>query len=176
VSSPLEPLPSALEALTDAVAARTGAAAVITAPAGAGKSVLLDRVARRAADAGWLTGRAAPGRDERFVPYSAVRALLDPAPALLDSPTASVAETAHHLFRHCAALTGRRPLALLVDNAQWADRGSLRVLAQLARSTRKLPLLIVLATRPREGDGFPDVSAIFARIAGVLPVTGTRAA
>ena len=176
VSSPLESLPSALEALTDAVAARTGAAAVITAPSGAGKSVLLERVERRAARAGWLTGRAAPGRDESYVPYAAIRPLIEPAPAFLDSPTASIAETAHHLYRHCEALSRMRPLALFVDNAQWADRGSLRVLAQLARRTRNLPLLVVLATRPRETEGVPDVSAIFSAIAGVLGVTGTRAA
>ena len=168
VSSPLESLPSALEALTDAVAARTGAAAVITAPSGAGKSVLLERVERRAARAGWLTGRAAPGRDESYVPYAAIRPLIEPAPAFLDSPTASIAETAHHLYRHCEALSRTRPLALFVDNAQWADRGSLRVLAQLARRTRNLPLLVVLATRPRETEGVPDVSAIFSAIAGVL--------
>ena len=141
---------------------------MITAPRAAGKSALLDAVEHHAARAGWAIGRAAPERDDRYTPYAAVRPpSFDPPPALLDSPTAAIAETAHHLYRACAHRARASPLALIVDNAQSADRGSLRVLVHLARRTAELPLLVVLATRPREGSGHPDVSAIFARIAGV---------
>ena len=47
----------------------------------------------------------------------------------------------------CETITAERPLALLVENAQWTDRASLKVLAHLARCN--LPLLLVLAPRRR---------------------------
>ncbi len=149
---------------------------MITAPPGAGKSLLLHRVERHAARAGWLTGRAVVDPSQRYVPYAAVRPLFAPAPAFLDSPTASIAETAHHLYRLCGERARTQPLALFVDNAQWADRGSLRVLAQLARATARLSLLVVIASRPRTRIGVPDVHAIFNRIDGVHTVIGSRAA
>ena len=40
-----------------------------------------------------------------------------------------------------------RPLALVIDDAQWADRSSLEVLAYLARRIDDLPLLIAVAAR-----------------------------
>ena len=176
MSSSPHHIPTAFDPLVDAIVARQGAAAVITAPPAAGKSALLDLVERRAAAAGWATGRAAPVRDDRYTPYAAVRPLFDPTPALLDSRTAAIAETAHHLYRLCADRARSSPLALFVDNAQWADRGSLRVLTQLARRTAELPLLIVVATRPRESSGHPDVSVIFGRIPGVHAMIARRAA
>jgi predicted ATPase len=175
VSSSPDSIPSVLSPLVDAIVARKGAAAVITAPRAAGKSALLDLVERRAEGAGWATGRAAPARVDRYTPYAAVRPLFEPTPTLLDSPTAAIAETAHHLYRLCADRARATPLALFIDNAQWADRGSLRVLSQLARRTAELRLLVVLATRPREGSGHPDVSVIFGRIPGVHTVVGQTA-
>ena len=56
----------------------------------------------------------------------------------------------------CSELAAEQPLALIVDDAQWADRLSLEVLAYLARRVEDLPLLIVVATR--EGD--PQLSLL----------------
>ena len=78
-----------------------------------------------------------------------------PRPALLDS----AAEIALGLYWDCASIARHAPIALFVDDAQWADRESLKVLAQLARRTRTLPLLVVVATRPHEHE------ALFAAVA-----------
>jgi hypothetical protein len=162
--------------LLSAITQSTGAAAVITGTPGSGKSALLEQLERRARAAGWLTRRATHRADERFVPYTAVRALFDPAPPLLDSPTRPIAETALALYWHCASIARHAPVALFVDDAQWADRASLKVLAQLARRTGNLPLIVVLATRPHAGDGDPDVPAIFGSVTGVEHVLMERRA
>jgi hypothetical protein len=151
--------------LLAAIAESTGAAAVIAGPPGSGKSTLLDNLRRRASAAGWLTRRATLTAGERHVPYAAIRELFDPVPALLESPEQPISETALSLYWHCASLAREAPVALFIDDAQWADRASLKVLAQLARRTGTLPLLVVLATRPRDGTADPDVPAIFATVA-----------
>ncbi|MDO9407130.1 AAA family ATPase [Patulibacter sp.] len=43
---------------------------------------------------------------------------------------------------------------LLLDDLHWADAGSLRVLEELAATLERLPLLIVVATRPHEPGAF----------------------
>jgi DNA-binding CsgD family transcriptional regulator len=124
-----------------------GAVVVIEAPAGHGKSALLDVVDDRAREAGLAVRRAAHGPADRTVASGTVRALID---APLDGPG---------LFHACA---GQAPLALLVDDAQWADGDSLAALAHLARRARDLPLLLVVAARPSEA---------LADLAGVRGVT-----
>ena len=59
----------------------------------------------------------------------------------------------------CAAIAESRPLALLIDDAQWADRSSLEVLSYLARRIDDLPLLIVVAARGEAPDAAPTCSA-----------------
>ena len=59
---------------------------------------------------------------------------------------------AHSVLWLCSALAERRPLALVVDDAQWADRPSLEVLAYLARRIEDLPLLIVIGARADDPD------------------------
>ena len=54
---------------------------------------------------------------------------------------------AHSVLWLCSALAERRPLALVVDDAQWADRSSLEVLSYLARRIDDLPLLIAVGAR-----------------------------
>ncbi len=54
--------------------------------------------------------------------------------------------TAHTL----RALTSERPLALLIDDIQWADEDSLRVLRYLARTDAQSSILLVMTTRPEE--------------------------
>ena len=59
-----------------------------------------------------------------------------------------------------AALAEPRPLALCVDDAHWCDDASLRFLAHLVRRVASLPVLVVLACRPRRGQ--PLVSELLA--------------
>lgn len=50
---------------------------------------------------------------------------------------------------------GGAPAALLLlDDVHWADAGSLRVLEELAATVDRLPLLVVVATRPHEPGAF----------------------
>ena len=135
---------STLERSLASVAQGTGAAIVIEAPAGAGKTALLELAERRAGRL--LVRRAAHGPADRRVPLGTVRALFEP---LLG------AAAARDPFGACAALG---PVALLVDDAQWADRASLDSLAHLARRVRDLPLLLVLASRP--SDAPAEIAAI----------------
>ncbi|HEX6745397.1 MAG TPA: AAA family ATPase [Solirubrobacteraceae bacterium] len=148
-----------------------GGVVVVDAPAGLGKTALLEHATLAAAEAGCLVRRAAPGPLERHFPFGVVRALLEAplreasederaqlldgaaAPAgtlLLDGAVPDGASTmlvAHGVLWLCSALAEQRPLALVIDDAQWADRASLEVLAYLARRIHDLPLLIVVGAR-----------------------------
>lgn len=43
-----------------------------------------------------------------------------------------------------------RPMLVIVDGLQWADRPSLEILTELLKATEPLPLLVLLVTRPDE--------------------------
>ena len=143
---------STLERSLAPVSEGTGAAVVIEAAAGAGKSALLDLAEHAARDAGLLVRRAAHGPAERRFPLGTMRALIEPLLGV---------EAARDPFRACASLG---PVALLVDDAQWVDRASLDALAHLARRARDLPLLLVVAARPSDAPaelaGIPGVARL----------------
>ena len=163
----LEVLGGAVRCLTEG----DGGVVVLDAPAGLGKTALLEHTALTAADAGCLVRRAAPGPLERHFPFGVVRALLeaplreaseDERAQLLDGAAASAGAlllegavpsgdstmlVAHGVLWLCAALAEQRPLALVIDDAQWADRSSLEVLGYLARRIDDLPLLIAVGAR-----------------------------
>jgi DNA-binding CsgD family transcriptional regulator len=166
-----------------------GAVVVLDAGAGLGKTALIEQTARSAADADCLVRHAAPGPLERGFPYGVVRALLeapardrrhtllDPAAAaagalLLDGtvPDGDATTVAHSVLWLSAALARERPLVLMVDDAQWADRASLEVLAYLARRVEELPLLLVVAARFDDPDAAGDLLSLLggARAATVL--------
>jgi DNA-binding CsgD family transcriptional regulator len=206
--TPLIERASELEALADTVGrltAGTGAVVVLEAPAGLGKTALLDHAAALANGAGCLVRRAAPGPLERHFPFGVVRSLLE-APLRdaagkgqaqpLDGALASAGElllsgtvpagdattaVAHSVLWLCSAMADLRPLALLVDDAQWSDRASLEVLAYMARRIEDLPLLIAIAARADDPDGPSDLLSLLggARSATVLhpqPLTPRGAA
>ena len=124
----------AIAAAIASAAARHGRALVIAGPAGTGKTALLDLAARRAG--GWLVRRAMAGRDG---------VELDLVRTLFERPLHDAGLPLGDLYWVCHALTLRRPLALLVDDAHCADGASLAALAQLARRASDLPLLLIVA-------------------------------
>src|SRR4051812_24078997 len=126
-----------------------GGAVVLEAGAGLGKTALLDHVATLAADAGCALRRAAPGPLERELPLGVVRGLFAGA----EPGEAATTTMADRLLWLCAALAFERPLVLLVDDAQWADRTSLELLTYVARRSEDVPVLIVVAVR--SGDSAP---------------------
>ena len=169
-----------------------GAIVVLAAPAGLGKSVLLEHAAREADEAGCRVRRAAPGPLERHFGFGVVRALLEgalrgvsderrarllegaAAPAgalLLDGAMPGADATmaiAHSVLWLCSALADEAPLMLVVDDAHWADRPSLEVLAYLARRIADLPLLIAIGARADDPDSASDLLSL---IGGVRAAT-----
>jgi DNA-binding CsgD family transcriptional regulator len=176
-----------LEVLGDAVtrlAGGQGAVVVLAAPAGLGKTALLDHAADEASLAGCQVRRAAPGPLERHFGFGVVRALLEgalreasderrarllegaaaPAGALLRDGAVPGADTtmaiAHSVLWLCSALAEEAPLMLVVDDAHWADRPSLEVLAYLARRIADLPLLIAIGARADDPDAASDLLSL----------------
>ena len=62
----------------------------------------------------------------------------------------------HGLHWLCARLAEARPLALLVDDAHWADEQSLRFLAYLEARIEEIPACAILAVRTGETAAAPD--------------------
>jgi DNA-binding CsgD family transcriptional regulator len=67
---------------------------------------------------------------------------------------------AHSVLWLCSSLADKQPLALVIDDAQWADRPSLEVLSYLARRIEDLPLLITLGARADDPDAPSDLLSL----------------
>ncbi len=65
-----------------------------------------------------------------------------------DRGAAVSAVLAEQLLALIAEQCAVRPTVLVVDDLQWADQASVALLARLARSVRRLPLLLIVAMRP----------------------------
>lgn len=179
----------------DALLERDGVL-VLEGPAGVGKTFLLDEAARRGAATGRLVLRARASELERENGFGVVRQLLEPAiaradperrAALLDG-AASLAAPAvgaaaggagdrfavlHGVYWLVAnlAVLEDRPLALVVDDLQWADAPSLAFLAYLVRRLEGLPVAVAVAARPGlPSEARDEIEAIVAEAGGV-PLT-----
>jgi DNA-binding CsgD family transcriptional regulator len=156
-----------------------GAVAVVLGEPGLGKTRLLEASRGLAEEAG-LRVRAARGAElESSFPFGVVRQLLEPPLAELgdverESAFTGAAGFARALFEHpeleanplaedpggfaalhglywlVANLVDRGPMALLVDDAHWADPASLRFVEYLARRVSGLALALVVAARSGE--------------------------
>ncbi len=149
---------------------RSSGAVLVTGPAGIGKTHLLDTVGRELQAAGWLVAQAAVDRDDRRAPLRALRGVL----AQLDLSTAGplvrlVADGASseagsddsadgrrrllgELVAHFDTLARSRPLAVVIDDVQWADLGLQELLAELVQRRRECHWAVVLAARSDEAD------------------------
>jgi DNA-binding CsgD family transcriptional regulator len=174
----LETLAAALARLED----RVGGVVTVVAPAGLGKTTLVERATAGATEAGYRVRSAAPGPQERHFAYGVIRTLLE-APLheadeserarLLDGAAVQAGDLllggtvpgpgattsiAHSILWLCAALTdGTAPMMLVIDDGHWADRPSLEVINYLARRVCDVPVLIVLAFRPDVPDAASDL-------------------
>ncbi|HST38383.1 MAG TPA: AAA family ATPase, partial [Conexibacter sp.] len=150
----------------------------ITGEAGIGKSALLDHAAVRSAADGLLVLAARAAEHERDVPFGLVVDALDDHVETLGAArlatlgpeleavlpaVATHAETRptepsaipwerfriHRALRGLLELLGReRPLALLLDDVQWADEATVELLLHLLRRPPRVPFLLVFALRP----------------------------
>ncbi|MEA2428787.1 MAG: hypothetical protein QOF37_2415, partial [Thermoleophilaceae bacterium] len=156
---------------------------LVEGPPGAGRSRLLDTMAEDAREEGAEVAITAGTDLRRGVPFGLARQLLTPlVRARGDAAFAGPAAMARPLFddvlgrpsdgaaeSFVEGLIGlvwnltseKRPLLVFVDDAQWADDGSLRFIAHLAATGRRLPAGLVIAIREGE-PGSPE--AVFEHI------------
>jgi DNA-binding CsgD family transcriptional regulator len=160
--------------------AHAGASAqlVIVGEAGIGKTALITAAAERAADDGMhvLHGRAAV--HERSVPFGPVIDALDEQASRMNPARLAAAEPElagvlpsaadrggiaggepgpgerfryHRALRAFVEILAReRPLALLLDDVQWADEASLEWILHLARRPPDAPCALIVAARQSE--------------------------
>jgi DNA-binding CsgD family transcriptional regulator len=156
-----------------------GAVAVVLGEAGVGKTMLLEATQGLAERAGLGVLVARGAELESSFPFGVVRQLLEPPLAKLgeserEAAFAGAAGLARALFEHpelevrppsgdaagyaalhglywlVANLADQGPLALLVDDAHWADPASLRFVDYLARRVSGLAVALVVAARSGE--------------------------
>ena len=152
-----------------------GGLVVVEGAPGLGKTSLLRAVVGEGQRRGFEVARARGAELEGEWPLGIARQLLEPVvrrcsaderAQLLDGAARLAAHvvlpelaasagavdasfgTLHGLYWLCANLAARRPLLLVVDDAQWADELSLRFLDVLARRLDALPAVVLLAQRP----------------------------
>jgi DNA-binding CsgD family transcriptional regulator len=167
-----------------------GRIVVVEGEAGVGKTVLLEALATGAGAAGATVLRARGGELERGEGFGIARRLLERVVAeavdgrrdgLLEGAAAHALGVFGHeemvldeqarysLYWLVANLAEGGPLALVVDDAQWADRASLDWLAYLARRLEDLPVLLAVGVRSGDpGAGAAALDAIRAEPAATL--------
>jgi len=139
----------------EAARAGRGSTVSVRGVAGIGKTSLLEAWAGSAAGmrVAWATGAEA----EQGFAFAVARQLLDPLAVdadvsrLVQAGAEPTQEAMHGLYRLVAHACDDGPVALVVDDSQWADAPSLRWLDYLTRRIGGLPLLLVMAMRPEEG-------------------------
>lgn len=170
------------------VAGRRGGLLLVEAPAGLGKSALLDRGAWVAREAGLLVLRARGHQLERAFAWGIARSLFEglllscaepERGRLLDGPVAPARQVfddgataaspspdagfsiMHAMYWLALRLAQREPLLLVVDDAHWADEPSLRFLIYLLGRVSDSPIGALVAARSREAGagGMVDVLA-----------------
>ena len=163
-----------LAALAAEACAGTGRLAVIEAPAGLGKTRLLQAARESGRRAGMQVLTARATELERDFPFALARQLFAPALAALDDPareallggavgpargalgiaqsepTADTFAVLHGLYWLTAAFAEQQPLLLAVDDAHWSDAASLDFLRFLVPRLEELPVLLALTCRPDE--------------------------
>jgi DNA-binding CsgD family transcriptional regulator len=172
-----------------------GAVAVVLGEPGLGKTRLLEATRGLAEEAGLGVCAARGAELESSFPFGVVRQLLEAPLAEFgdverESAFAGAAGLARALFEHpeleagplagdaagfaalhglywlVANLADRGPMALLVDDAHWADRASLRFVEYLARRVSGLALALVIAARSGEPAGIEERLLALERGAG----------
>jgi DNA-binding CsgD family transcriptional regulator len=177
-----------LDEMVRLAGAGSGCFAVIEAAAGLGKTRLLHAAREGGRQAGMRVLAARATELERDFPFALVRQLFEPALAPLDEPgRASLFEGAagaargalgfaengapgerrgdtfavlHGLYWLTAALAEQRPLLLAIDDAHWADAGSLDFVRFVLPRLEELPVLLALACRPDEAGAESSLARI----------------
>jgi len=174
----------------DALSGR-GVVVGVLAPAGMGKSTLLDAFARNVPP-GVQVLRATGQELEHDLPYVTIRHLLEPALADQEvrrqvlrgaaapvggwfAPAEAVAPVPtltmlRALYWTVVGLAERGPLVLVVDDVPEADPASVQFLAHLCQGMSGLRVLVVLAGRPDAWRARPAVAALAAQLDSSVPL------
>ncbi len=159
--------------------ARRGSTLLIEGPAGIGKTTLLKSAAAQASDAGMTVLRATASEFEHdsvgllaeaFAGYDAEVAGLQVADALPDPRRASpeAFAVADSLFWLAIEIADRGPIALILDDVQWADAISLSAIERIGTELEGTDACLLLGLRTGEA----GAEQIGRRLSG-LPQTET---
>jgi class 3 adenylate cyclase/DNA-binding CsgD family transcriptional regulator len=163
---------AAVDAAIAGARSRGGRLVVVEGPAGIGKTSLLAEARSRAVDAGLTVLYARASELEAAFSFGIVRQLFEAAVATSAEVLGGAAAQAARLFGTAESATGEddvyallhglywltvnlaesRPLALAIDDVQWADAPSLRWLAYLARRLEGVPVCAFATLRPVEDE------------------------
>jgi DNA-binding CsgD family transcriptional regulator len=187
-----------LRALVDQICAGDSRIAILEAPAGIGKTRLIEAIRADAAKRGARVLTARGSERERTYPFGVVRQLLEPSLVgaseerrrTLFSGAASLAEpifdrrpdielpadagyaTLHGLYWLLVAVADGEPVVVTIDDMHWADAPSGRFLSFLVRRLEGLRVAMLVATRPQEHateDGLLDELARDPRVDSINP-------
>lgn len=135
--------------LTAAVAAKRGA--VITGPAGVGKTTLALSVVEWAEQRGMAHRRVSATRAAQGLPFGAFASSLPPERSDADTSREDLGVLLGRYARAMAAETQGRPLLVFVDDAHLLDQGSAMLVHQMALTQAATVLATV-----RAGEALPD--------------------
>ena len=135
--------------LTAAVAAKRGA--VITGPAGVGKTTLALSVVEWAEQRGMAYRRASATRAAQGLPFGAFASLLPPERSDADTSREDLGVLLGRYARAMVKETQGRPLLVFVDDAHLLDKGSAILVHQMALTQAATVLATV-----RAGEVLPD--------------------
>jgi DNA-binding CsgD family transcriptional regulator len=145
---------AAVHALTAGAVAGRSAALVVAGEAGVGKTSLIRLAADTATaiDVVWVTCLPLTSPASPLLPLRAALRHLDDAPVLERDTFDPMLVVDAWLERRAA----RRPVLLVVDDVQWADRGTLDVLMYVLAGAEHRRLAVVVARRSG-GDDPPEL-------------------
>ncbi|GAB7035934.1 AAA family ATPase [Streptomyces sp. NPDC021749] len=179
-----------LSRLAESTVAGVGQAAFVVGETGLGKTAVLEQAMADARRRGIQVLSASAQHLAQPCPFAVISSCLRLEESPSDDRRAQVAEVLRGDARYGVAgarsevegadaatieamvglvedLCAQGPLALFLDDLQWADPASLAVLHKLVRSVHQLPLLVVGAHRPVPGAG--DVAHL-----SRSPIAGNR--
>jgi DNA-binding CsgD family transcriptional regulator len=154
---------------------------VIEGPAGIGKTALLDAAREASVDLNVRVVHARASELDRSYVFGIVHQLLEPmvvgaddrrrdalfagaasrAEIVFSADVEAAAESEyavlHGLYWLLANLAAEQPLVILVDDLQWADSRSLKLLEYLGRRLEGLPICVLATLRPNEPGAEADI-------------------
>lgn len=151
-------------------AADRPSAVVVSGEAGMGKTLLLGHAHARLVDGGWRVAAAVSAPDDGRLPYVALRSVLSQLRTLAPLPPlvrrvlagtagagsvgpASDAELAAQLAQFLAEVAASRPVAVVLDDLQWADVATRRLVLRLSAATRAGEWVVLAGWRTADPAG-----------------------